>query len=221
MINLILTIVILLLIIYMLIIKEAFYSNLLTDNGILNPNDCNYLPWGPDINSCINYCQNPSKDMKPLLKNCTADKCIDKCLSCKDIDNCQWYDPNIQDLNYDITEIISEITLNLIEDSKQSVYGTEPKPNEINIEWFNTNTLEPDNLEETKYMIHYVEGPKMNNNVKIIYTNFNFFKFNLDTLEDINNNIPILNSNTTYLFKVYEIQPDEPSKESNIIQVST
>jgi hypothetical protein len=221
MINLILTIVILLLIIYILINKEAFYSNYLqTNEGELNPNECNYLPWGPDINSCINYCQNPSKNMKPLLENCTADKCIDKCLSCKDIDNCQWYDPNIQDLNYDITEKLPEITLNIIVDDTQSLYGTEYNPNEINIEWFNTDELN-DNLDEKKYMIHYVEGPKMNNNVKIIYTNFNFFKFNLDTLEDVNNNIPVLNSDTTYLFKVYEIQPGESSKESNILQVST
>ena len=63
----------------------------------------------------------------------------------------------------------------------------------------------------------------MNNNVKIIYTRYNFFKFNLDTKqqEEIDNNIPILNSDTTYLFKVYEIKMGEYSKESNILSVST
>ena len=208
----------------MLINKEAFYSKyLVTDGGELNPNECNYLPWGPDINSCINYCQNPSKDMEPLLKNCTSDKCIDKCLECNDIDSCQWYDPSVQDLNYNIIDTILDITLNLILDDTSSVYGTEYNINEVNIEWFNTDYNNNNALDEKKYMIHYVEGSKMNNNVKIIYTNYNFVKFNLDTKpdEDIDNNIPVLNSNTTYLFKVYEIQTDELNKESNILSVST
>jgi hypothetical protein len=221
MINLIITIIILLIIIYIVINKETFYSNYLnTDGGHLNEDECNYLPWGPSLNSCINYCENPSKDMKPLLKNCTSTNCVDKCLECKDTDSCQWYDPNVKDLNYDIVKNVPDITLNVIVEDTQSVYGTEYNSNEVNIEWFNTD--DNNALDEKKYMIHYVEGPKMNNNVKIIYTTDNFFKFNLYTKpdEDIYN-IPVLNSNTTYLFKVYKIQTGEYSTESNILSVST
>ena len=135
--------------------------------------------------------------------------------------------PNVQDLNYELLsdKADSHLTLNVILENNQSVYGTEYNSNEVNIEWYKTdsNISSNNKLEEKTYIIHYVEGPQMNNNVKIIYTRYNFFKFNLDTKqqEEIDNNIPILNSDTTYLFKVYEIKMGEYSKESNILSVST
>ena len=138
MIKLILTIIILIVITYIIITKETFYSNFLnTDDGHLNPDKCNYLPWGPSLNSCINYCQNPSKYMKPLLNNCTATDCLNKCINCEDIDSCQWYDPNVQDLNYELLsdKADSHLTLNVILENNQSVYGTEYNSNEVNIEW--------------------------------------------------------------------------------------
>lgn len=218
MINLILTIIILALVIYMVVIKEKF----IIANGYLDKNSCNYLPWGPDLKSCIDYCKN---DINSLYNNCKITDCIEICKNCgqnedtynNDIERCQWINPFVKDLNNTKEIETTKITLTVISnDEIKSQYGVVYNPDEINIEWV-------DETNAQNYMIHYVEGKQMNNNVKIIYTDFNFFKFNLDTKppEDINNNIPILKTDTTYLFKIYGINVFEQNTESNILSIST
>jgi hypothetical protein len=209
MINLILTIIILVLVIYMVIIKETFLES--------DPEKCNYLPWGPDIKSCVEYCNNPSKDIKQFFNKCNTKKCVNLCNECDDIDRCQWINPFVKDVNMDDTNFNPEIQLTVVTEGK-SIYFTEYNQNEVNIEWVDKNRSK-------NYMIHYVEGTQMNNNVKIIFTDLNFFKFNLDTKqldeqgaeqEDYNNN-PIINYGSTYLFKIYGLNTDKPNTESNIL----
>jgi hypothetical protein len=218
MINLILTIIILVLVIYMVVIKEQF----IIPDGHLDETVCNYLPWGPNLKSCIDYCTN---DTKSIYGKCNPEKCIELCKNCgqddeeynNDIERCQWINPFVKDLNHSKEGVPSKITLNVISnDEIKSQYGTEYNSDEVNIEWV-------DQTKGMNYMIHYVEGTQMNNNVKIIYTDLNFFKFNLDTKppEDIINNIPILKTNSTYLFKIYGINVFESNIESNILSIST
>ena len=200
----------------MVIIKEKFEA--------LNPDECNYLPWGPDLKSCVEYCNNPSQDLKDAYKrsfrhnsnngnNCNTEKCINLCNECEDIDRCQWINPYINDVNSYDTNFNSEIKIQLsvVTDQNNSIYLTQYNSDEVNIEW-------DDTYRSKNYMIHYVEGTQMNNNVKIIFTDLNFFKFSL--IEN-NDNIPILNSESKYVFKVYGLNTDKPNTESNILPVPT
>jgi hypothetical protein len=189
----------------MIIIKETFEE--------ANPETCNYLPWGPDLKSCVEYCENPSKDIKQFYNNCNTKNCINLCNECDDIDRCQWVNPFVKDVNSVDTNFNPEIQLTVVTDNENSIYFTRYSEDEVNIEWEDINM-------STKYMIHYVEGTQMNNNVKIIFTDLNFFKFNKDKNKTDENN-PIINSGSTYLFKIYGLNIDEPTTESNILSVST
>jgi len=211
MINLILTIIILVLVLYMVIIKETFVH--------LDPTKCNYLPWGPDLKSCVEYCKNPSKDIKQFYTNCTTEKCIDLCNGCgtndntynDDIDRCQWINPYVKDVNSVNTNFNQDIQLTEVTSENKSIYFTTYNPNEVNIEWEDENR-------SNNYMIHYVEEKQMNNNVRIIYTDLNFFKF---SKSDTNTDYPILNPNSKYVFKVYGLNTDKPNTESNILTIHT
>jgi hypothetical protein len=218
MINLILTIIILVLVLYMVIIKETFVQ--------LDPKKCNYLPWGPDLKSCVEYCKNPSKDIKQFYTNCTTEKCINLCNGCEDIDRCQWINPYVKDVNSVNTNFNQEIQLTEVTENN-SIYFTTYNPNEVNIEW-------EDEHRSNNYMIHYVEGTQMNNNVKIIFTDLNFLKFKLDivaqeednsdtetSVEEVIYNNPLLNSGSKYLFKVYGLNTDKLNTESNILTILT
>jgi hypothetical protein len=220
MINLILTIIILALVIYMIIVKETF--------GYLDPTKCNYLPWGPDLKSCVNYCNKPGNDVKQISNNCNMEKCINICNECKHNDRCQWINPFVKDVIYNETNVEPTIILTEVTDENPSIYGTKSNSNEINIEWDDDTT----HGETNTYMIHYVETTQMNNNIKIIYTDLNFFNLNIQnsgtdeensdsTKQVFVDNDHILKNDTTYLFKVYGLHNDKQTQESNILTVST
>ena len=196
----------------MLINKEKFNS--------IDSTKCNFLPWGPDIKSCVEYCNNPSQDLKDAYKmsfrnykhneyNCNIEDCLNKCNNCKDIDRCQWINPYIKDVN-DLKPNI-EPDINLVQITNPSEFLTVLDQNQIVIEW-------DDKYLSKNYMIHYVEGTQMNNNVRIMYTDLNYFIFSLTENDE---NIPILNTGKTYLFKVYGLNTDKPNIESNILMITT
>ena len=206
MINLILTIIILALIIYIIIVKETFEPS--------NSEECEYLPWGPDLKSCINYCDNPHKDMKDLYNECNTEDCIDLCKNCKDIDRCQWINPLVKDVNTPDTTFNPEIELYEVNDNNPSRYEEKNLyiDTKTHIEW-----EDPHNSKN--YMIHYVAGTQMNNNVKVIFTNQNYIKFSKN--ENDTDSLYILKKENTYLFKVYGLNTDKPNTESNILPVPT
>ena len=198
----------------MVIIKEKFED--------LDPDECNYLPWGPDLKSCVEYCKNPSKELKDVYKMsfrdnanyCNTEKCINLCNECDDIDRCQWINPFLKDVNSYYTNFNPELKLTEVTSEIKSIYLTKYNSKEVNIEW-------EDKYRSKNYMIHYVEGTQMNNNVKIIFTDLNFFKFSLIENDENDENIPFLNSGSKYLFKVYGLNTDKPNTESNILPVYT
>ena len=210
MINLILTIIILILVIYMIIVTERFQQE---PAGNLDHKQCNYLPWGPDLKSCVNYCTKPDKTVADLFGSCNTQTCVDTCNQCEDVDRCQWINPFVQDVTYNDNKVFPTIILKEVTVDNPSIYGSEVTDGEVNIEWYETA---PSKNNSNSFMIHYVEGTQMNNNVKIIYTDLNFVKFILD--EDKIN--PILKNNTTYVFKVYGLNTDG-YEESNILTITT
>ena len=203
----------------MLITKEKFNS--------IDGRKCNFLPWGPDIKSCVEYCNNPSQDLKDAYKmsirdyennkyNCNIEDCLNKCNNCEEIDRCQWINPYIKDVNYLKPNIEPDINLVQITNKNPSEFLTvldqhQLDQHQIVIEW-------DDKYLSKNYMIHYVEGTQMNNNVRIMYTDLNYFKFSLTENDE---NITILNPGKTYLFKVYGLNTDKPNVESNILIITT
>ena len=158
------------------------------------------------------FVDNPHKDMKDLYNECNTEDCIDLCSSCEDIDRCQWINPLVKDVNSPESKSTPEIELYRVDENNQSRYGpTNVNVNEVVIEWDYT-TL------STEYMIHYVEGTQINNNVNIIFTKQNYFNFS-NNENDIDN-LYILKKGATYLFKVYGLNINEPNTESNILKVS-
>ena len=89
--NTILPIILLLLIIIAIVFGYYIYNKLQLKEAF-SQSSCNYMAWGPTVDSCSNNCI--SSDRVGLWdidgKQCNKGICDKICASCTDLDNCQW-----------------------------------------------------------------------------------------------------------------------------------
>jgi len=196
MIKLILLITILILVIYMTfsnIDNERFIDS---DNEI-DVNKCNFVPWGPDLKSCTNYCLNSDSKLKELYNinnECNLEICTDICKDCKNIERCQWF--NTENIPNKETPLDNNIILTNSDSEKK-------------IQWNKLNYI-------NNYMVHYKQTAPEYDQTKIIYTPNNELSYKSELVTGIN-----LNPNGKYTFKVYGLNNFGIIEESNIITVST
>lgn len=180
----------------MTISNEQFIDS----NNEIDVNQCNFVPWGPDLKSCNNYCLNTDSKLKELYNvnnKCDLETCVNICKNCKNKERCQWYTKNMNNKDEEVGT-----GLNL-------TYKKEPKI--IKLNW---NSMPIVN----NYMIHYKQTAPEYEQTKIIYKNTNSLELSIDNSND--NNI-ILNKDSTYTFKVYGTNNFGIVESSNIITVST
>jgi hypothetical protein len=173
-----------------------------------NFNDkCNFLPWGPNINACVNHCQ--GFERKGLWDNingalCDKNTCNNICLKCDNLSRCEWLNKWDEKQKLQRNKLFN-INLN---QNKLPV----PKKKRLNaINYSNKIKLTWDNLGDAyNYNIHYSESS--NSNINIIQIN---------DKESISYEIDGLTKNREYSFILYAINYYGISEPSNIIIIKT
>jgi len=140
-----------------IVIKENFQDN---DNEFVNDNECNFYPYGDNLNDCVTKCK--YSDVKQLYdenNKCVETVCQTKCTNCESEELCPWIgitkndDDDDNDDNDDIQE-----SLDLKEETSNENF-------QIKLNW-NWNLNENTGVLPTKYLIYYKN--KLNKALNVI-----------------------------------------------------
>ena len=149
--------------------------------------ECKFIPWGPDINYCMNQCENSS--IRSLFDNkdktfCDKTTCYNKCYYCDNSKRCQW-----------ITEYKTPPANNLIQNLDLKLLDFSYENDTLT--W---NNISSDNI-INMYIIQFSRNDE-SNKVNLIYTESTTHNLTSDKLIKTNNNI-FLERNTEYIFIIY------------------
>ena len=115
---------------------------------------CNYLPWGPKLESCVNNCKIDNAPWDTDGTSCNEDVCMDICIRCTD-ERCEWN--NIWLENKPVLPEIKKETDKYLP-SKLVVRSIKKNETEILLSWNKLQNI-------YSYMIHYYK----NDNYKKIW----------------------------------------------------
>ena len=193
--SIILTLIIFTLVIIILKKKENFYNT-----------GCNFVPWGINVNDCINYCKNSDiRKFYDIGDECTELKCSNICRGCNNKDMCQWLDKFRNKSDSD--------EIGKIENMNRINLTANIEDNNLVLRWVKDNITF-----DNSYAIHFKEINTNINSLGIIETNQNVFSFSLDE-NDVS--IPLLKKNTEYVFKVFSISKSGVDGYSNLLNYKT
>jgi len=193
-----------LLIILIIIICLSFYINKIerfnTDSTDYKLGKCNFLPWGPTLNKCIETC-NDIKYQEIINGKgfCDKNTCIEICNKCTDTERCQWL-------------LIKQNEEKETESLEQNIYETFKLEEESRDE--NTITIKWEQLDNiTSYKIYFKQY--YNNNI-----------FNINIIDTKNNNHTFnlgkeIDKNSTYRVMVYGQYNYGIGAKSNTILLKT
>jgi hypothetical protein len=227
---------ILLFVILFLIVIAFFYGKYLfntekfqSDYGMGNGNNgengvnsdiygCKFLPWGPNLDSCVTYCT--SNDRIGLWdidgKQCNEEICRQKCGLCNNETSCQWiasWSKEEKEKMLKVTE--TETTLSKLVPRQLNISGISFPDTEFSSVYDERANIKLswENYGDSKsFMVHYYNMKKSENMIKV------------DTInnpEGSEMTIPNLDKNTEYSVIIYSINDYGISKSSNIIVVET
>jgi hypothetical protein len=172
-----------------------------------NPNSCNFLPWGPNFNACVNHCQ--GFERKGLWDNitgtlCDKNTCNEICLKCDNISHCEWLNKWDEKQKIRRNKLFNiNLNQNNLPVPKKRVLNAINYNNKIKLTW--------DNLDDAlEYNIHYAKTS--NSNINIIQIN---------EKDSISYEIDGLTQNSEYSFILYAINSYGTSEPSNIIIIKT
>ena len=198
MINLILTFILLVLVILLFVRKERFSLS-----------NCKFIPRGRTKGQCLDFCRDPKLKYfyETNANDCSQKNCVDICNSCNSPELCHWINPFITYDDDDKEKRINELELSYkIED---------------NILMLNWNWIEEKkgiSSLDNNYIIVFKEVNTNINNSSILETNLNNYSF---VLENNNTSLPLLKTNTEYIFVVYSTNKVTKNGISNLINVNT
>ena len=197
MINLLLSTILLVLVIYFCFKQQESF---------INRNECNFLAWGTNLKNCIDYCQNsPLKSYYDLEGECTDSKCADICNQCTNSERCQWVNPfskKREEENKDFLVNKNSIKLNGVIEN-----------NSLVLNWNKNNTVFDEH-----YVIYFKEITDDINSLSVLETNVNNYSFSFD---DANTTLPLLKKDTEYMFMVYSINRNGSDGISNLLNIKT
>jgi len=211
----ILPIILLLLVILAIVFGKHIFTKFSTSEHFSN-NNCNYLPWGPTVESCSENCMRSDRiglwDIDG--KQCNINLCDKICATCIDQDRCQWVNTwskeQLDKLKPQPENRLSKLLPKKLNISGMSYPDTSSSTSYdglANIKLFWQNYGDSDS-----FMIHYFDMSATEDFIKI------------KTLPESNANeyeLSKLKLNREYSIVVYSINDYGVSDASNIIIVKT